>query len=124
MPKKAIVKSKKVSLTPKIEAKIKPKVKAVKKSKAKIVPSVLLVGQKPTMNYVLYTINQMKDAKVIVIKARGKSIHKAVDITEILRRRFLTNLVVKDIAIGTQEVDDARTNQKRRISTIEITIKV
>lgn len=86
------------------------------------IQSVLLVGQKPVMNYCLFVINQMKDTKEITIKARGKSIHKAVDIAEILRRRFLPNLTVKNIATGTEEVEDKQTQKLRRISTIEITV--
>lgn len=93
-----------------------------KKAK-KPAPSVLLVGKKPTMNYVLFTVNQLQDAKEIVIKARGRSIHRAVDVAEILRRRFITTLKVKKIELGTEEVQDKEKNIMRRISTIEITVK-
>jgi len=86
-------------------------------------PTPLLIGRKPTMNYVLYTMNQLKGSKQIVIKARGKSIHKAVDVAEILRRRFITTLKVKKIELGTVEVEDKEKNTKRRISTIEITVE-
>lgn len=85
-------------------------------------PSVLLVGNKPVMNYVLFTVNQLKDSKEIVIKARGRSIHKAVDVAEILRRRFIKELKVKNIELGTVEVEDQEKKIKRRISTIEITV--
>jgi len=83
----------------------------------------LLVGQKPAMNYVLYMVNQMKDEKEISVKARGLSISKAVDVVEILRRRFIQNLTIGDIKFGTDEVEDEKSHQKRRISTIEIIIK-
>lgn len=97
--------------------------KATKSSTKKTVAPVdILVGKKPTMNYVLYIINQAKDAKQIVIKARGKAIHKAVDVVEILRRRFITSLKVEKIEIDTTEVEDAEKQRKRRISTIEITV--
>lgn len=94
-----------------------------KKAEKKVAstPSVLLVGNKAVMNYVLYTINQMKEAKEIVVKARGNSISKAVDVVEILRRRFISTLKVKNIELGTVEVEDKERNRKRNISTLEIT---
>lgn len=52
------------------KTKTKPKVKP----KVKPTPSVLLVGGKPTMNYVLFTINQMKDAKEI-LRSKTQSFH-------------------------------------------------
>ena len=55
----------------------------------KTTSSVLLVGSKPTMNYCLYVVNELKDAKTIIIKARGRAIYKAVNVAEILRRKFL-----------------------------------
>jgi len=64
----------------------------------------------------------MKDVKTVVVKARGRSIHKAVDVVEILRRRFIESLKVKKIEVGTAEVEDEnKKGFKRRISTIEIT---
>lgn len=94
-----------------------------KKTKPKTsVPSQILVGNKPAMSYALFSANQQKDAKEIVIKARGKSIHKAVDVAEILRRRFFSGLKVKKIEIGTIEVEDQKTKKQKKISTIEITV--
>jgi len=38
-----------------------------------LMPVALFVGRKPSMNYVPYILNQMKDQKEIVVKARGKA---------------------------------------------------
>jgi len=84
----------------------------------------VLVGNKSPMNYVLFTANQLRDVKEITFKARGNSISKAVDVVEILRRRFMTNLKIKSIELGTAEVEDKQTKKLRRVSTIEITITV
>ena len=92
-----------------------------KKKETSKTNAVLLVGTKPIMNYVLFTINQLQEAKKITVKARGKSIHKAVDVVQILKRRFLPTLKVKKIVTGTVEVEDQKANKPRRISTIEIT---
>lgn len=85
--------------------------------------TVLLVGKKPTMNYVLYIVNKAPETEQIVLKARGRTIPKAVDIAEILRRRFMKNLKVKNIELGTEEIEDKNKEVKRRISTIEISLE-
>lgn len=105
--------------TPKEVSKAVPKPKKVKEKNT----ATLLIGRKPTMSYVLYTINQLTNVDEITVKARGKSINKAVDTVEILRRRFLPNLKIKNIEIGTVEVEDKERNLMRRISTMEISFK-
>lgn len=84
--------------------------------------STVLVGKKPVMNYVtacLAFFNAGSD--LIVLKARGRSITKAVDTVELLRRAFIKQLKVEDIKIGTEEVEgpEGRTSY---VSTIEIRI--
>ena len=55
-----------------------------------------------------------------MIKARGKSISRAVDTAEILRRSFVSDAYVKDVKISTETftVD----NKTRSVSSIEITL--
>ncbi|MEB3825154.1 MAG: DNA-binding protein Alba [Desulfurococcales archaeon] len=85
--------------------------------------NVILVGKKPVMNYVLATLTLLSntDANEVIIKARGRSICKAVDAAEIVKNRFLKNLTVKEVKIGSQQVTnpDGRTS---RVSTIEIVL--
>ncbi|MCE4606615.1 MAG: DNA-binding protein Alba [Desulfurococcales archaeon] len=85
--------------------------------------NVILIGKKPVMNYVLATLTLLSntDANEVIIKARGRSICKAVDTSEIVRNRFLKNLEVKSVTIGSQQVTnpDGRTS---RVSTIEIVL--
>lgn len=81
----------------------------------------ILVGKKPQMNYVLACLTAFHEgAKEIVIKARGKSISKAVDVVEIVRKRFMADVVVKDVSIGTDEVKVNDTI--KRVSSITITL--
>ena len=47
-------------------------------------------------------------------------ISKAVDVVQAAKNKFLNELNIKDIKIGTQEVE--RDNKKVGVSTIEITI--
>jgi DNA-binding protein len=76
------------------------------------------------MNYVLACITFFHGgAKEVSIKARGRSISRAIDVTEVVRHRFLPDVKIKNIGIGTdkllpQEEGDSPIN----VSTIEITL--
>lgn len=84
--------------------------------------NVVLVGKKPVMNYVIACVTFFNQGVTsIVLKARGASISKAVDVVELLRRAFVKDLVVKDISIGTEVVE--REARKSNVSTIEITVE-
>ncbi|HDD34171.1 MAG TPA: DNA-binding protein, partial [Thermofilaceae archaeon] len=53
---------------------------------ATIETGTILVGQKPVMNYVLAAVIQFNQgAQRVILKARGRSISKAVDAAEIVR---------------------------------------
>ena len=57
---------------------------------AKIEDNVILVGQKPSMAYVLGVVTIFSEGKSdVMIKARGRAISRAVDVAEIVRRRFV-----------------------------------
>lgn len=84
--------------------------------------NVIFVGRKPSMAYVLGVITQFSDGKPEVhIKARGKSISRAVDVTEIVRRRFMNDVKIKNIEIGTEE-RELEDKTKVNVSTITITL--
>ncbi|MEL9999059.1 MAG: DNA-binding protein Alba [Thermoplasmata archaeon] len=83
--------------------------------------NVVYVGKKPTMNYVLAVVTQFNNgAKNVVIKARGKSINKAVDIAEIVRNRFLNDLKY-EVALGTEKIKSE--DRESNVSSIEISLK-
>jgi DNA-binding protein len=87
---------------------------------------VVLVGRKPPMSYVLAIITSLSssNAKEITLKARGQAITTAVDVAEITRSRFLKDLKVSKIAIGTAEMPPREgENRSRMVSTMEITLK-
>lgn len=84
---------------------------------------IVFVGNKMPMDYVLAIITGFSpsDAKEITLKARGKSIATAVDAAEIARRRFLKDLKVGNIVIGTEEMPPKEGESRARmVSTIEI----
>lgn len=89
-------------------------------------PNVVFIGRKPAMSYVLAVITSLSasNAKEITLKARGQAITTAVDVAEIARSRFLKDLKVSKIAIGTEQMP-AREGESsaRMVSTMEITLK-
>jgi DNA-binding protein len=87
--------------------------------------NIIYVGRKPPMSYVLGIITVFSGSKVneVILKARGQAINTAVDAAEIARNRFLKNLKVSKIAIGTEEMPPREGESKsRNTSTIEITL--
>ena len=86
---------------------------------------VIFVGNKPPMSYVLAIITSLSSSNLneVTLKARGQAITTAVDVAEIARNRFIKNLKVKKIAIGTVEMPPREgENKSRMVSTIEITL--
>lgn len=69
--------------------------------------NIVYVGNKPVMNYVLAVVTQVNNgATEVYLKARGRAISRAVDVAEIVRNRFVTDIGVGNITIGTEEVSD------------------
>ena len=66
------------------------------------------------MSYVLAIITGLSasSAKEITLKARGQAITTAVDAAEITRNRFLKDLKISKISIGTEEMP-AREGENR-----------
>jgi DNA-binding protein len=86
---------------------------------------IVFVGNKTPMDYVLAIITGLSasNAKEITLKARGQAITTAVDAAEITRRRFLRDLKLSKITIGTEEMPPREGESKARmVSTIEITL--
>ena len=82
----------------------------------------ILIGKKPLMTYVTATLVQLANEPTVLIKARGKSITRAVDVAQIIVKR-MENMGYKiaHVKIGTQVIqsDDGR---ERNVSTIEVHI--
>ncbi len=75
------------------------------------------------MNYVLGIITSFSgsNTKEVTLKARGQAINTAVDAAEITRHRFMKDLSIGKITIGTEEMPPREgENRTRMVSTIEI----
>ena len=84
--------------------------------------NAVFIGKKPLMTYVTAPLVQLANEPLVVIKARGKSITRAVDVAQIIVKRMDTlGYKVGLVNIGSEEVksDDGRT---RNVSTVEISI--
>ena len=84
--------------------------------------TVIFIGAKPVMNYVLAVLTQFnKDVSDVTLKARGRSISRAVDTAEIARNRFMPNLKIKGITIGTESIPDEQ-GKNINVSSMEIVL--
>jgi len=83
--------------------------------------NTVFVGRKDLMSYVLAVVTQFNDGvDEVVIKARGRAISRAVDAAEISRQRFLPDVKVKDVQLGTEQIDGEK--GPVRVSSMEITL--
>ncbi len=83
----------------------------------------IYIGKKPLMTYVTSTLIQLANQPSVTIKARGLSIGRAVDVSQItLKRMESAGYKIGDVRIGSETVqsEDGRT---RNVSTIEIEIR-
>lgn len=83
----------------------------------------IFIGNKPVMNYVLAVVTQINNGtSEVSLKARGRAINRAVDVAEIVKNRFIKDIIVDDIQISTEEVE-THEGRVTNVSTIEITLK-
>ena len=83
-------------------------------------PFIVRIGKKPTMNYVVACVTLFNTGvPEVMVRARGQSITKAVEVVDMLRRAFLKNVTIESVDIGTEEIkrDDGSIAS---LSTIEI----
>ena len=83
----------------------------------------IYIGKNPLMAYVTSTLIQLANQPAVTIKARGLSIGRAVDVSQIILKRMENaGYAIGDVKIGSETVqsEDGRT---RNVSTIEIEVK-
>lgn len=85
----------------------------------------IFIGDKQFMNYVTGVVMQFttEHEKEVIVKARGKFISRAVDVVEVIVKRFLKGQVLaEDIAIDSEEFVN-KEGKNVRVSTIEIVLR-
>ena len=85
--------------------------------------NTVFVGNKAVTAYVMACVTQFnRNADSIVLKARGRAISRAVDVAEVLKNRFMKDLVeITSIVTGTEQIE-TREGNLSNISAIEITV--
>lgn len=82
--------------------------------------NIVYIGNKPVMNYVLAVVTQMNSGVTeVILKARGRAISRAVDVAEIVRNKFISDVDVKSIDISTEEIV-GNEGTSSNVSAIEI----
>jgi DNA-binding protein len=76
------------------------------------------VGSKPILAYVTAVVTSLSKSDKVKVMARGRAISSAVDVVEVTKRSFLTDIVIDDIDIGTERLGEA--GAERNVSTISI----
>ena len=91
--------------------------------RSQIPPDTVFIGKKPLMAYATAVMMHFNGgAKHLTVKARGKSISHAVDVVEVVRRRFFQGkLSIKAVKIGSEVLGEE--GDTRNVSTIEITVE-
>ena len=82
----------------------------------------IFIGKKPLMTYVTATLVQLANEPSVVIKARGKSIPRAVDVAQIIVKRMETlGYKVANVKLGSEAVKSQDGNT-RNVSTMEVAV--
>ncbi|MEX0640636.1 MAG: DNA/RNA-binding protein AlbA [Nitrosopumilaceae archaeon] len=84
--------------------------------------NIIYVGTKPIMTYVTATLTQLSGQPKVTIKARGKRITQAVDVSQmIVKRMNSVGYIVSDVRIASDSLT-SQDGRQRNVSTIEIDI--
>ena len=97
--------------------------KTTKRTESSGPRDTIYIGKKPLMAYVTSTLIQLANIPTVTIKARGMSIGRAVDVSQIISRKTENaGYTIGNIKLGSEalESQDGRT---RNVSTIEIEVK-
>ncbi|HEX9677931.1 DNA-binding protein [Nitrososphaera sp.] len=82
----------------------------------------IFIGKKPLMVYVTATLVQLANEPTVLIKARGKSITRAVDVAQIIVKRMNTiGYKIGQIKLGSEQLM-SEDGKPRNVSTIEVPI--
>ena len=83
----------------------------------------IYIGKKPLMAYVTSTLIQLSNIPCVSIKARGMSIGRAVDVSQIISRKTENaGYSIGNIKIGSEALE-SQDGRMRNVSTIEIEVK-
>ena len=74
------------------------------------------------MAYCMAVMSAMRnDNSEVILMARGRAISTAVDVAEVVMNQYISDLVVRDITIGTEQLE-SEDGRPRNVSNISITL--
>src|SRR3970040_1017549 len=83
----------------------------------------VFIGNKPVTAYVASRVIQSANSPAVRIKARGMSIGRAVDVSQILSRKTENaGYQIGEIKIGSEALE-SQDGKTRNVSTIEVDVK-
>jgi DNA-binding protein len=84
----------------------------------------VLVGSKPVIAYVVAALMELSRGGEVTIKARGRSICRAVDTVQVIKNKYLSgSLRIKRIELGSELAPDLEgRGSERYVSCIEIVL--
>ena len=85
--------------------------------------NVIFIGNKPLMNYVIAILTEFKKSSEVIIKARGRTIGKAVEAALIVNKKFLEETVIYDVTLDLENIIDNKTNKPMDLPSIEIYLR-
>ena len=85
--------------------------------------NMIFIGTKPIMTYVTAALTRLSPLSIVTIKARGKRITQAIDVSQmIVKRMNEVGFAIDDVRILSDSLV-SRDGQKRSVSKIEIDVK-
>lgn len=84
----------------------------------------VFIGHRPMKVYLIACLTALASgSKKLSLKARGEAINTLVDTTEVLKRQNPL-IKVESITIGTDVVQDSRTQRDKNVSMMEIIVSM
>jgi DNA-binding protein Alba len=85
-------------------------------------PNVVFIGKKPILTYLNATLTLLANESTVTIKARGRSIVTAVDVSQmIVKRMSAMGYKVSGVRIFSERLE-SKDGKERNVSTIEVDV--
>ena len=85
-------------------------------------PNIVFIGKKPILTYLNATLTLLANEPTVTIKARGRSIVTAVDVSQmIVKRMNAMGYKVSGVRIFSERLE-SKDGKERNVSTIEIDV--
>ena len=83
----------------------------------------IYIGKKDVMSYVLAVVTQFNQgASLVKLKARGNMISRAVDVSQIVKNRFVQGLKITAFDVATEELQ-SEDGSMRKVSSLTLTLE-